>query len=352
MKYPSPQPCPLTRTLVRAAICLACFLSALASLSGCVRAEHPDDSVYAPAEEGRLLIYTSLREELYAPLIKEFEERTGIWVQVEAGSTVDLAGQIDAGADAPPCDLILSDSCESLQALIGLFSPYTGEVPGGLSGFAPTDRQWTPFALSPLVLIYNTKLVRANPPDGWDSLLSPAWRGKIAFTDPGTDGSGYTALNLLTQLFPDSRGELLSSFADNLGGRIYRDSSQSVQEVADGNCYIGVAPEESALRGIEHGGDLALVYPKEGTCLIPGGLAIVSGCAHEENARLFVRFVLENDAQSYLSDSCYFRAGSGDLSREDPKREFTPFPYDMTAAAENLREVLALWQSLNGEVNP
>ena len=31
------------------------------------------------SEEKRLTVYTSHKQEVYAPIIKEFEERTGIW---------------------------------------------------------------------------------------------------------------------------------------------------------------------------------------------------------------------------------------------------------------------------------
>ena len=55
-----------------------------------------------------------------------------------------------------------------------------------------------------MVLIYNPVLVRMNPPEGWSSLLDPAWRGRIAFTSPAVSGSSYTALATLLQALPSS----------------------------------------------------------------------------------------------------------------------------------------------------
>ncbi len=46
------------------------------------------------SEEKRLTVYTSHKQEVYAPIIKEFEERTGIWVEVVPGGTTELLERI------------------------------------------------------------------------------------------------------------------------------------------------------------------------------------------------------------------------------------------------------------------
>ena len=42
---------------------------------------------YAVSKENQLIVYTSHKEEVYLPIIREFESRTGIWVDVHAGGT-------------------------------------------------------------------------------------------------------------------------------------------------------------------------------------------------------------------------------------------------------------------------
>ena len=64
---------------------LAPLLLALALLAGCARTGTQDATGLAPEEEARLVICTPHKESVYAPLIEEFEQRTGIWVQVETG---------------------------------------------------------------------------------------------------------------------------------------------------------------------------------------------------------------------------------------------------------------------------
>ena len=81
---------------MRRLLLLLCPLLLL--LGGCGRNTGPDLARFAPAEEDRLVLYTSHKEELYGPIIREFEARTGIWVQVETGGTSAL---LERGARSP-----------------------------------------------------------------------------------------------------------------------------------------------------------------------------------------------------------------------------------------------------------
>mgnify|MGYP000084379279 CR=1 FL=1 len=76
----------------RKAVKILCLLLAVIIAATSCGTETSDTSVlqYAPKEEDRLVVYTSHKEEVYWPIIKEFEERTGIWVEVVSGGTNEL----------------------------------------------------------------------------------------------------------------------------------------------------------------------------------------------------------------------------------------------------------------------
>ena len=147
---------------IRARLCLMLALLPLAGglcLSGCIRAEQTDYSAFAPAEDKRLTIYTSNLEEVYTPIIREFEERTGIWVQVENGGSIALLKQIAEESENPRCDVILGGSVESLYSFRNYFSPYkSAEAESLPTEYVQTNGLWTPFSIPPVVLIYNPKL--------------------------------------------------------------------------------------------------------------------------------------------------------------------------------------------------
>ena len=64
-------------------------------LTGCGGKQPADWSAFIPKEEERLVIYTSHPRSVYEPVIKEFEERTGLWVQVETGGTAELLESLE-----------------------------------------------------------------------------------------------------------------------------------------------------------------------------------------------------------------------------------------------------------------
>lgn len=164
------------------ALLLAVFL-----LSGCASQNVRNDADFAPPEEQRLVIYTSHKREVYEPIIREFEQRTGIWIELETGGTTALLERIAQGGT--DCDLMFGGGVDSLSAYADCFSPYLSENGGQvLPSYASPDGFYTPFSALPVVLIYNTRLVRTNPPTGWGSLTDSKWRGKIAFADPAVSG--------------------------------------------------------------------------------------------------------------------------------------------------------------------
>lgn len=316
-------------------------------LTGCAGVSAQDTTPFAPAEAERLVVYTSHKEKVYAPIIEEFEQRTGVWVEVHTGSTAVLLEQIAAGESG--CDVMFGGGSDSLSAYRDCFSPYVSENAATLAPeYDLGEGDWTPFSLVPMVLVYNTKLVRQNFPTGWNDLLDPGWRGRIAFADPAASGSSYSALCTFLQVCGGDTEQTLAAFYRNLGDKIIPDSSDVIDAVADGSCYIGVTLEENARKAMADGLDIAIVYPDEGTCVLPDGAAVVRGCAHEENARAFLDFLLLSETQQRLSDELYRRSVRADAA-DGSLPALNAVQYSTEQAAAQRETLLAAWQALREE---
>jgi len=317
-------------------------------LSGCSAARHRQDaSVYAPGDNYRLVIYTSHKYELYWPIIKEFEERTGIWVEVVEGGTNELLERIAREADKPAADIMFGGGVDSLESYREYLSPYTCADTGNISShFRSPDDLWTPFSLLPVVLIYNTKLVPLRQITGWIDLFEDNYRGRIAFADPNRSGSGFTELVTLIEAMDISRDEALRTFAGALEGRLLDDSGSVLSAVAEGNDLVGVTLEETAIQSIAYGYDIEMVYPIEGTSCVPDGSALVRGAVNERNAKLFLDFTVSLDVQQLLSDRYYRRPVREDVGQ----RFFLPaledialIDYDIDWAIQNRESILTDW---------
>lgn len=317
---------------------LLLLLAAVLLLSGCGM-DGNDYSALAPADDARLIIYTSHKENVYAPIIREFERRTGIWTELKTGGTNELLEEISAGST--DCDLMFGGGVDSLTAFADCFTKYDSPAMAQVDDKFKGDGTWTPFSSLPLVLIYNTQLVRVNPPTGWQSLLDSEWRGMIAFADPTVSGSSYTALCTMAQALGGDAQDVIRRFAENLAGRQTEGSGLVVSAVAEGSCYIGVTLEETALKAVSAGYDIALAYPEEGTSALPDGAAIVKGCAHEENARLFIDFLLSADVQERLPEKLSRRSVLKDAESDS---ELALLDYDLTWASGMQSQLLDSWQ--------
>ena len=315
---------------MKRALALALTILLLA-LSGC--AGGTDVSGFAPGEGERLVIYTSHKEEVYGPIVKEFQQRTGIWVEVVTGGSNELLERIAMEA---VCDLMFGGGVESLAAYEDCFEPckpegveYLRDV--GLSA----DDLWTPFSSLPMVLVYNTRLVPEGEVNGWADLLDPRWKGRIAFADPTVSGSGYTAALTLFSCIEGDDWDILAELVANLdGGELP-------------SRYIGVTLEETALKQLSP--EVAIVYPAEGTSAVPDGCALIKGARHPENARAFLDFVLGRDVQELLVSDLSRRSVRTDVHAPEDlpgEAELGIIDYDVHWAGSIKEEFIARWTAL------
>lgn len=307
-----------------------------------------------PPESQRLVVYTSHKEEVYTPIIREFEERTGIWVEVVTGGTNELLQQIEKEQDAPRADVMFGGGVESLESYRDCFTPYIcREADRIREGFQSQCGYWTPFSALPVVLIYNTKLVTAESVTSWVDLEKPAFRGNIAFADPQISGSSYTAL--VTRILAGGGEDCLSGFRAALEGRQSDSSGAVVSSVARGSALVGITLEETALQHISAGEDIALVYPADGTSCVPDGSALVKGAPHEENATRFLDFTVSEDVQSLVGQRFCRRAVRGDIPADPALPALSTLnlvDYDVEWASQNRDRLLSDWAFLLGEVAP
>lgn len=329
-------------------LCLICALL----FTGCAQAAEPP--AYAPKETEKLVIYTSHKEEVFQPVVREFEQRTGIWVEVVCGGTNELLERIASERDAPKADVMFGGGVESLESYGDCFSPYEAASSQTiLPRFRSENHTWTPFSALPVVLIYNTKLT--DPVSRWQDLTRPEFRGKIAFADPAVSGSSFTALVTWLSVLESPQQEALQALALALDGRQLDGSGDVITAVADGTCLVGITLEETAMKHIAAGMDIALVYPEEGTSCVPDGSALIQGAPHPENAKKFLDFTVSYAVQELLPLRFYRRSVREDVEPDGsliPLENIPEASYDVAWASGHREGLLSDWDYIRKEDRP
>lgn len=328
-------------------------VAAGAALAGCGSAPAP--AVALP--EPDLVIYTAQEEEVYEPVIKEFQERTGYRVQIKEGSSRELKEHLLAqqkdGGEGADLDVIFGVGIETLEESKAFFKPYESSQAEFINeSFCSRDHCWTSFSALPLVIMYNTNVVTYRElPEGWMSLLEPRWKGRIAFLDPEISDMYSNALVTAVQTCPDT-GDYLPRLIVNLDYRTLDSISAVNSGIVDGKYSLGVTLEESAQALRSGGADVDYIYPKEGTSALPDGTAIVKGSRHEKAAEEFLDFTVSRDVQQVLV---------ADLNRRSVRTDVPPLPgldpisrldlvaMDLKVLSREKASVMAQWTRLMRE---
>jgi iron(III) transport system substrate-binding protein len=138
----------------------------------------------AAKKEGSLTMYTTFAEKDQPTLMKPFEAKYGVKVNIWRAGTDKVLQRTLAEAAARKYDVDVihfgSPEMEALsreQILQAVNSPVHKDLrPGSL----PPHRQWAATLLSVWVQVYNTNLVKKSElPRSYSDLLDPRWKGKL-----------------------------------------------------------------------------------------------------------------------------------------------------------------------------
>jgi iron(III) transport system substrate-binding protein len=297
-------------------------------------------------EEDVLTICTSHKEELYGPLVEEFQARTGIYVDTIYGGTTELLADIRNNEDKHSCDLIFGGSIDILDANSDIFEAYSSSQSDFLIGFPIlSEKKCTCFSKLPIVLIYNNKLVyESNIPDEWADVFNKEWKNELAFADPLVSSTSCISIEILSQILGiDERAvinNILSQTEDILEG-----SADVADKVASGDKLIGITLEETAKKKIALGANISIVYPNEGVVVVMDGIALVKDSIHKENAQKFIDFTVSADVQNFIVEKNYRRSVRTDV--KEIANGFKIFTYDFNKASSNQNSIIEIWKELS-----
>ncbi len=290
---------------------LILILAGLFLITGCRNQTEPALESATPD----LVVFTSQEEAVYKPIIKEYQERSGLNVRVISGTFQDLQQMIHDNTLAENCDVVFGINSATLESNHHYWDAYASASAAALSPeLVPADNAWTPFSTVPLVIMYNTKVVTYRElPEDWMSLLEPRWQGRVAFMDPEVSDIYATALVVAMYASGDS-DRYLTDFAANLNYKTYSSLPEVNNAISDGRCSVGVALEEAAQTLRQEGSDIDYIYPENGTCVFLDGSAVVAGCQHPDSARSFLDFTVDTDTQRILVSDLNRRSVRSDIA--------------------------------------
>ena len=306
-------------------------------------------------EEPVLVVYTARSEALNNAVIPEFEKDTGIKVEVVVAGTGELLKRAQSEKDNPLGDIFWVADQTMLSASKDLFMEYVSpEDENMLDAFRNTTGYFTPAFADPTVMIVNKDLKGDMKIEGFEDLLNPELKGKIAFGDPVNSSSAFQSL--LAMLYgmgkdgdplSDEAWAYVDQFIANLDGKMANSSSQVYKGVAEGEYVVGLTWEDPAANYVKEGAAVEVVFPKEGAIFPGESVQILKDCKHPENAKKFVDYMLSEKIQNAVGSNLTVRPLRKDAKLADymtPQSEIKLFDnYDEGWVAEHKTEITNLF---------
>ena len=268
----------------------------------------------------KLMVYTSNSETFIEPIIKEFEAQTGISVEVVSAGAGELIKRIQTEKDNPQGDVQWGGAISSLGNVAEeCFEPYVSANEDAVhADYKNTDGYVSRFTVVVRCLLANTNLKGDLTIEGYEDILNPQLKGKIAACDPAQSSSAFG--HLANQLYamgngnPDDGWEYMEKFVENLDDKLLNSSSAVWKGVADGEYTVGLTYEEVASSALQDGAPVEVVYMKEGVFTEPDGMAIIKGAKNMDNAKQFIDFLTSKEIQTMISTELNRRSVRSDVT--------------------------------------
>ncbi|WP_394931710.1 extracellular solute-binding protein [uncultured Ilumatobacter sp.] len=261
-----------------------------------------------------ITLYSGRGEKLIQPIIDEFEEASGISVEVKFGKSADLALLIDEEGEAGEiaADVFLSQSPGSMGFLEE--RSRLGVVPDSTLALVPDNVRddggsWVGFSGRQRVLVYNTDAVDpADLPSSVFDMTNPQWKGRVGVAPANGSFQDFVTAMRATQGDTNTLEWLKALDAND--PVLYANNNSIVAAVGRGEVDTGLVNHYYNYRALAENPDQpsanhVFAADDPGAVLIITGAAILADADDVEPAAQLIDFLLGSSGQQYFATKTF-----------------------------------------------
>jgi iron(III) transport system substrate-binding protein len=261
-----------------------------------------------PFLSGDLTIYSGRSESLVGPLIEQFEQETGLNVEVRYGDTAAMAATILEEGDNSPADIYYGQDAGALGALAKAdrFNPLPQDILELVEPrFRSPEGLWIGTSARARTVIYNTNnLTEENLPDDIFGFCAPEWKGRLGWAP--TNGSFQAFVTAMRVVEGEDRArEWLTCIQANEPA-VFANNTAIVEAVGRGELDAGFVNHYYLFQFLKEDPNFPArnYHPRSGgigAMTNVAGVGIIKTTDNLEAAEAFIRFLLRESSQQYFN---------------------------------------------------
>ena len=256
---------------------------------------------------GKIVIYTSIYEDVIEALGKVLGRQfPGYQITFYYGGTGQIQAKVAAeqAANSLGCDMLMvAEPAYSLELKQnGMLHPYISKEASNLAFDYDREGYWYPVRVSNMVLAYNPgRNTKASIPNSFnDFAFNTGVRGAISMSNPLSSGTAMASVIALRDKYGNGYFEALAR-----QDVMIESGSVALSKLESGECKVIMVLEESVLKKRqEERSNLEVIYPTDGTILIPSTIMIINdkwnANKNIKTAEAITDFFLSEDGQNSI----------------------------------------------------
>lgn len=261
-------------------------------------------------DDADLVLYSGRGESLVQPAIDQFEEDTGLTVEVRYGSTAEMAAQLLEEGDRTDADLFFGQDAGALGALskAGMLAELPADSLDRVdTAYQATDGTWVGTSGRARVLVYDSEqLTEDDLPDSVLDLTAPEWNGRVAIAPGNASYQAFvTAMRVMHG--DDAARDWLEGMVANDFER-FDNNILILDAVENGVAEVGLINQYYWYRLVEEEGidsvssRLKFLPGDVGGIVNVAGVGVLNTTEDDEAAQRFVDYMLSDSAQTYFAE--------------------------------------------------
>ncbi|HEY8527376.1 MAG TPA: extracellular solute-binding protein [Acidimicrobiales bacterium] len=298
-------------------------------------------ALVAAGGDDALVIYNGRSHYGDEAVFHEFEEATGIEVELRGGTAPELFERLRREGDDTPADVLVTTDLANLWRAeeAGLLANVTtpeleANIPPELHD---PDGAWWALTTRLRIPVVSTERVPEGAVTSYEDLGDPRWRGRTCLRTSNNEYNQSLVADMIAKRGREATEELLRSWMAN-DPDIINSDGELLAAIAAGDCDVGLSNHYYLGRALAENPDfpVAPAWPDQdgaGAHANVSGIGVVRGTDREEDAIALMEFLTSREAQDEFTTGSEF-AANPDVPPAEHIRDWADVRMDPIAVDE------------------